>query len=406
MTLSNAAEAEKGNYAKLPRRDWLLLPALCFLTVFLLAGSCELISRWVFITLNTHMEDCMVFNDPKSPTRGIPGCVSWGKSLEETLPVKYQFNHNGYRSNVEFGPKSSSTYRIVMVGSSFNFGYAVQAERSYAALLPSELSQLTGRSVELYNESMAGEGGGPHAVAMRFNDALAVNPDMILWVLTPWDINQGEAIKPPESQARIREGALMRKWHAIHDAFTTMSGMDAIAKILGETRAANVLRYYLYQSQSLYVKTVQQENAEEGMLFLRSALNIYWQSHLQIADAYFADITARSKAAGVPLVVVLVPNRAQAAMVSMGQWPAGYDPYKLDDELRTLIKRHGGIYVDILPDYRNLPNPEKGYFSVDGHPNGNGHTTISRLLAKELTNGAVPALRAATRSQTASEQGK
>lgn len=198
----------------------------------------------------------------------------------------------------------------------------------------------------------------------------------------------------------------MRKWHAIHDAFTTMSGMDAIAKILGETRAANVLRYYLYQSQSLYVKTVQQENAEEGMLFLRSALNIYWQSHLQIADAYFADITARSKAAGVPLVVVLVPNRAQAAMVSMGQWPAGYDPYKLDDELRTLIKRHGGIYVDILPDYRNLPNPEKGYFSVDGHPNGNGHTTISRLLAKELTNGAVPALRAATRSQTASEQGK
>jgi hypothetical protein len=59
-----------------------------------------------------------------------------------------------------------------------------------------------------------------------------------------------------------------------------------------------------------------------------------------------------------------------------------------------------------LPDYRNIPNPEQGYFPVDGHLNADGHRIVSGLLAKALTSGAVPALRVAAQPQAAQEQGR
>ena len=90
-------------------------------------------------------------------------------------------------------------------------------------------------------------------------------------------------------------------------------------------------------------------------------------------------------------------------MISMSSWPPGYDPYKLGEELRTIITRHGGTYIDILPDYRNIMNPERGYYPMDGHPNVEGSAMIAKMLAKELTNGAIPALQASTR-QAAMEQ--
>jgi hypothetical protein len=93
-------------------------------------------------------------------------------------------------------------------------------------------------------------------------------------------------------------------------------------------------------------------------------------------------------------------------MISMGEWPAGYDPYKLDEELRSIITSHGGIYIDILPDLRNIPNPEQHYFPVDNHPDADGDAMISGMLAKELTGGAIPARKAATLPQAAQEQSR
>jgi hypothetical protein len=76
----------------------------------------------------------------------------------------------------------------------------------------------------------------------------------------------------------------------------------------------------------------------------------------------------------------------------MGDWPKGFDPYKLNNELRAAITSHGGIYLDILPDFRSVLNPQRGYFAVDGHLDAHGHEIITGMLARALTSGAVPAL--------------
>ena len=93
-------------------------------------------------------------------------------------------------------------------------------------------------------------------------------------------------------------------------------------------------------------------------------------------------------------------------MVSMGQWPQGYDPYKLDDELRAVIQANGGTYIDILSNFRKIPNPEQYYFPVDGHLDAEGHAVISGLLTESLTGGAIPALKAAPQPQIALTQGR
>jgi hypothetical protein len=88
-----------------------------------------------------------------------------------------------------------------------------------------------------------------------------------------------------------------------------------------------------------------------------------------------------------------MPDRAEATMMQLGEWPVGFDPYKLDEELRSVTTSHGGIYLDLMRDLSTIPNPRLGYFPFDGHLNPKGHAIVEELLAKELTSGVIPALR-------------
>jgi hypothetical protein len=145
---------------------------------------------------------------------------------------------------------------------------------------------------------------------------------------------------------------------------------------------------------------------EEHAEFLKSQPSFKWQHLLQTFQIDAAQFENQARAAKVPFVAVLLPNRAQAAMLSSGTFPDGYDPYILNNKLRDIIVSHGGIYVDILPDFRKITDAEQYYFPVDGHLDADGHAMISRLLAKELTGGTVPALRAASLPETSSAVGR
>jgi hypothetical protein len=280
-----------------------------------------------------------------------------------------------------------------MSGSSFAFGLSTPREETFAALLPAELSRMTGRTVELYNESLLWQ--APGGVDKRFDKILAAEPDLVLWVVTSWDI----AHTAPDSGLPADPGFLGRTRYRVKEALATHSFahaipdiMDAVHDLLDVTSTGLLLEHFLYESQTQYVKSyLRNDDTEAG--FLKTEPSKSWQNFLWYFDRDVAHIAGKSKEAGVPLVVVLLPNRAQTAMISMGEWPAGHDPYKLSDEVRSIVVSHGGTYADILPDYRGVPNPEQGYFPKDGHPNAAGHATISRVIARELTSGAVPALR-------------
>jgi hypothetical protein len=381
------------------RADWIVMPAVCLLTIALVAGSTELAARRLFVQSATKAIDCMILNDASTGVRAVPNSVCSEKLAEGLEPIEYRFNGCGHRAGIECGPKPPGVYRVVMIGSSFAMGLEVSREQSFAATLPGDLSARTGRRIELYNEGM--ESGFPHSVELRFDEALAAEPDLILWILTPFDIKKVSSVLPDQTPAR--SGFVSRNWSRLKEDYSTESLSGALAGLwgrsvaaFGDTRTALMLRHVLFQNQAQYVKSYLISGDDESG-FLEAELSDLWRNRLRLFDGYASRIEERARQANIPMVAVMLPNRAQAALIAMGEWPKGVDPYELDRNIRAVIASHGETYVDILSDYRGVPAPEQGYFAVDGHPNAQGHALMSMFLAKELTNGGVPALKAASR---------
>jgi hypothetical protein len=394
MNPANAADAGCGKEAKLPRRDWILLPALSLLTMCLLAGSAELFGRRMYARLPYVGENCLVMNDPLDGARGTPNCVIWEK-IPEGTPTEYRFNSSGYRNNADFGPKPAGIFRIVMVGTSVAAGFRVAQGQTVAGLLPAELSRRTGHKVEVYNEALPWR--MPSSIARNFHEALASNPDMILWLVSPLDI------APPSwlmggheaSSATPQAGA----WGLIKTAFDTESLNASIATIFSHTRTAILVKDFLYKSPSQYVQASLM-GTDYKKEFLQSESSAEWNKELQEFDKSAASIEGQARKAGIPIVVVFVPDRTQAALIAMtGEWPKGLDPYKVGHEVRSIVVSHGGTYIDILPDFRTVPNPQLGYFALDGHPNAFGQAMIARFLTQKLAEVAIPSLSATVKAQ-------
>jgi hypothetical protein len=410
MTQPGAGDPGNLPEAKLPPRDWILLPILSVLTIVLMAVTTESIARRAFSESKTSLKDCLVLNDATTGVRGVPNSVCWEKIPESPL-IEYRMDCSGYRSGMACGPKPPGTCRIVMMGSSVAMGERVPIENTFATLLPKELSPRSGRKVELYNEAIGY--GFPRNTALRFNDVLAAKPDLILWTLTLIDVKLAGFLYP-ENPSKKPD----------HPLSSSPGPIDSLKSSMKETlreHAANpiaasliALRHFVYQheSQDQYIESyLMLPNGAEGFWdagprALSSELSPEWQAHLNEFEHRAVDIQKMAKNAGVPLVAVLLPNRAQAAMISEGEWPPGFDPFKLDNELHRIITSHGGIYIDILPDFRAMPNAERHYYPLDGHPDAAGHAIIAEFLAKELSSGSVPELSAAVEPHAALEAGK
>ena len=402
MTQSDPSESAKGEKRALPKRDWIMLPAIGVLTIVVVFGTAEFVARQLFYPAQTDMRNCLVL-DPETGMRGVPNTTCWDKTFE-TLLTEYKFNNCGDRAGMECGPKPKGVYRIVMSGASAAFGLRVEREKTFAALLGAKLSEATGGTVELYNQSVfahATDWGDRRVVSQRLDKIVSAQPDLIMVVLTQQDIRTADQLLPPGPEGKSLS---LRGWARIKSKLGADSLKELPADIMNESRALFMLRHYLYESQSQYVKAWLMEGDTNG--YLRANFSDFWLKNLGLFDLYAAQVEERAKAAGAQFVVVLVPDRAQATIVSMGEWPAGYDPYQLGDQLRAITTRHGGVFVDILPGFHDVPHPERHYYPIDGHPDPEGSAIISRLLFKELTNGSIPALTAAGQAQPGFEKGK
>jgi hypothetical protein len=408
MTQSDLTEPAAVKPLSWRRRDWVLLPALSLLTISFMAVSAESLSRWFYPVTQVGFQNCFPTNDPTGNAAANANSVCWEQTAESSLKAEYRFNSRGHRAGTELNPKPPGTYRIVLIGSSFTQGLFVPREKTFAALLPGELSMETGRKIEVYNEATGGKfRGGPFPTrnsVQHFDQILAAQPNLILWAITPDDIVNAESTENTgspdagtlKSDRLSATGSAKPRsfWNKIIASIAKGTFSERLKSRWEETRTSLVLKHLLISSESQdeYIKSYLKNG--ENASFLKTEPDLRWQLQLRYFDAELAEIAELAKNSGVPLVAVFVPNRPLAAMLSKGSWPAGYDPFKLENEVRDSVVNHGGRFINILGDYRNTPGSERGYFPVDGHPDADGHAVISRFLAKELTSGAVPELKA------------
>jgi hypothetical protein len=403
MMQDTADSINHAKEARLPRRDWIVLPMIGLLTVCIVSVSTELIVRRLVPGNDLDIPKCIDESNRTLGGRGIPNSVCKGKVFAGGS-IEYRMNSCGHRAGMECGAKAPESYRIVIAGASTAMGDRVPFEKTIAAQLPVELTHKTGRRIELYNEGMLLV--FPPALDLRFNEVLAAKPDLILWVLTPYDVLKGTTIPEP-SKIEQRIDSSITPWSRLKHDFSTKSVGEITRDLQERSRALLLIRNTLYahEGSDRYVATFLM-NADDTAGFLKSKLSANWQQHLKDFAGHAASIAAQARDANVPLAAVFVPDRAQAIMISDNVWPAGYDPYKLDGEVRTILSSHGATYIDILPKFRNLIRPEELYFPADGHPDAGGHAILSELLAGELTGGSVPALTVAAQPLKEMEQGR
>jgi hypothetical protein len=400
------SDASKIDDRTLTKRDWIVLFCLSLLTCCIVIFLVELVSRQLFNVSKTSTLSCMILNDPETGVRAIPNSVCWQK-IEEGPAVEYRFNECGHRTDLPCNSKASDTLRIVSIGASISEGFGVAYKQTFAARLPRELSLLTGRKYELYNEGM--EWGGPQTVDLRFADALSVKPDLILWTIHPLDLEMPLLpwwiTQPPNNEPTTPRSAWQRVVTAYREKPVSLlleHGWERIISSLNQTSTMYLLQHLFYLSESQYVRSyLQNDNAG----FLMKQSSPAWKPYWQQFDRVTADIASRAEKAGVPLVVALIPQRAQAILISTGNWPAGVDPFAVGDEVKSVVESHGAIYLDLLSEFREIPNPGRLYYPVDGHLNADGQGVVARLLAKKLTDGAIPPLRRARQSIPAYEGG-
>ena len=406
MGQPNSSSSSDDGEERVPSRDWILLPVLGIATICVLAGCVEFVARMTFTypKVAGAGEDCMVFNDPSTGARGIPNCVRWEK-IPEGVPTEYRFNNQGYRNDFDFSAKPKGTFRIVMIGTSFAAGFRVPDKQTFGALLPIELSSQTQRRVELYDEGLPWR--SPDLIARHFKEVLSAQPDLILWILVPKDIegNILAAHDPKPDLGNPPERSLSSGGR--FDSVPGFRWVDVqVNKPVSHARSVFLLRHFLYESQSQYVKS-SLVGGDLKNAFLQTRPSEIWQQKLKQFDTNASDIENQATSAGIPIVAVLVPDRAQAAMISMmGNVPDGYDPYKLGNDLRSIIVRHGGNYIDILPEFRAIANPQWDYFPLEGHLNAQGHAIVSALLAKKLTSGSSPLIRTSASPDHVQVQGR
>jgi hypothetical protein len=370
------------------RHGRLVIIALFLLTTVTLFLACDVSAHLILPNFKGEGEDC-IYNDPVQGVRGIPNCIVYERIPEGEL-TRYKFNDCGYRTVQPCAAKPRGAYRIVLIGSSTAMGMRVPAEKTFAELLPRELSQKTGQSVELYNQGMPWR--PPHVIASNFQSVLAARPNLIIWLLSPSDAWQ--AVLPqkrlPESSSAPSGNGL---YHYIEAATSRVQrhiegGPGRLFRHIYYLSASHTIRAYLRESPD-----EEFERKIHGPAPVKIRSSPEWEGRLEGLDRDIGAVTASARQAGVPLVATLLPERPQAAMMSNGRWPPDVDPYKLDREVQEMVASRGATFIDLASDYKNFPNTELWYFPLDGHLNARGHAMIAALLTRHLTEGTQPLFR-------------
>ncbi len=375
---------------RLPRRDFVLLPLLCALTVVAMVGLAEIGTRMAYAE---RKEDSCARPDATLGYRFAPDCTSRTKAAEGPWVTNY-YNECGYRTTQSCGPAADGVRRVAVVGSSISAGYLVPYDSSIANLTAARLQGKCDAPVEFQN--LGGIGYIWSKVYSRMDEALALRPLAVMMVVIPFDLEQTVDTPAPTALGTAASGTSASGTSALRlDAVATTGVMARLHRIIGSSRAFAVAQHFLFQNVPFYTNLYLRYGDKAD--FLRPPFPPSWQRRFHDFDVLMEGVSAKARAAGVPFILATVPQRAQAALVaSHGRLPPGIDPMAFDREVARIAARHGIDDIDVTPEFARQSNPAADYYyAVDGHINALGSQLVAKAIAQRFISD-VPAFASCT----------
>ena len=375
---NSKTDSSASHPASLPKRDYVLLPLLGLATILFMLGASEILTRLIWTARGSNA--CMDRNSMVGP-RFKPNCTIRTKNAEGPW-ITDHYNECGYRSATSCGPKPLGTIRIAILGSSVSAGLNVPYERTYFALISSELSRIYHRPVDVQNLGVPAS--SPIYAYRRVGEALALKPDVVLYFLTPFDV---ELQIDPKELVERNNSTRTASTRAVHSTVSPMKWLD---QFLIQSRTALVAQHFLFQNKNTYLRLYMTSYGDKAD-FLRQPFTHAWQQRFADLDLVIGDMATKLHAAGVPLVVIPVPSRAEAALLSSRPWPPHVDPFAFGRQIKMIASKHGAGYVDLMEAFSRLPDSEQLFYVVDQHVTAEGQKVIAQNLSRKLQDGCVRA---------------
>jgi hypothetical protein len=368
---------------RLPRRDLILLPLISLLTIAVLLGISEIGARIFFATSGA--ETC---GAQGAIRRMRPNCIAHQKAAEGP-DVEMAYNNCGYRSPESCGAKPPSAIRIALLGSSTAQGFKAPYAASFAAGASAVLTQMCGRPVEIQN--MGVPGSKPLDSYLRVDEALAMEPDLVVMVVVPYDLEQFESRirlanrRHPERLQLAEEpaaaplpvsGSLLARFN------------DLVNVGVRSSRAVLVAEHFLFQRPETFVQL--QLAVGDKADYLRSEVPPNWRQRYQDLELLIGEMADKIHQAGHQFLLVLGTELAQADLAHLTSPPPGTDPAAAGQQLALLAERHHVLFLDTLDGFK-AADPTALFYPADGHMSPEGHAVFATSLVRRLTEGDIAA---------------
>jgi hypothetical protein len=369
----------------LPRSDLFVIPLLVLLTLAGLFGIGEFTARTLFV--ESGVETCGGVA-PSGVTAMRPNCQSHRKAAEGPDTVNV-YNDCGYRSPEPCRSRTANGIRVALMGASTAQGLKVRYPDSFAARLTNALSTGCHRPVEFQNMGVAG--AGLLDIYRRLDEALALNPDLVMIVLTPYEMKavidrqemaRRDAPLPsnPGSDATVVSGVPATLVASV--APPVKSLVARISDLAFNSRILVVAQHYLFQDRPTFVRLFMLHGEDAD--YLRVPYGSGWEQRLNDFDTLLSTMAARSKAAGVGLFIALGPQRIQASLLDRLVLAPGVDPFEIGRRIGAIAERHGVLFQDTLTGFAKVADPDGLFYAVDGHMDAGGHAVFAGSVLNRL----------------------
>jgi hypothetical protein len=365
----------------LPKSDLVLIPLLVVVTLVALLALGEFAARLFFA--ENRAESCGTETAAGVPLMQ-PNCVSYVKSPEGPETVN-RYNDCGYRSPDPCRTRRPGALRVAVMGASTAQGNKVPYDDTFAARLSQSLSRGCGRPVEFQN--MGYPGAKLLDIYRRTDEALAMRPDLILLVLTPYELKA--MISPAELEKRDVSLALIGTAHAAEGPAQTPAVRSLVARLSDlayNSRLLVVAQHFMFQDRATYVNLYLLHGDDADYLRLPYSAN--WEQRLRDFETLLREMAARAKAAGVPLMLALGPQRIQTSLLDSRVQPPGVDPFEIGRRLGAIAARHGVLFQDTLDGFGAVKDPDALFYAVDGHIDAAGNAVVAKSVLDRLVQDA------------------
>ena len=279
--------------------------------------------------------------------------------IHDTPEFKYpvRTNSQGFRGNREFeSMPAPNAYRIVILGDSVSFGYGVEEEKTFSAVLERKL-RVIGVNAEVINMSVSGFGTAEQLiqyenVGMKYHPQLVIlgyftNDPLNNAVSRLYDVQDGKLIR---QKTNFQPGIIIRdRLHKV-PFYTFLSQHSHLLNFFREKISGIILRKYAKNAV---------EDARPGVSGLSGKEKV-------LTVLLLSELAQKVTASGAKFIVVDIPDK------------------DLDPNLpREGLKGLDLTIVDVVGALdAAAKSGEKLYYDVDSHPNSKGH----EIIAQEIFN--------------------